>query len=47
MRARTLDWRIGLSQPQAGMLPMRHFNITPDGQEEITARADFGRGGAA
>ncbi len=37
-------WRIELSQPQAGTLLMRHFNITPDGQEEIAVRADYGRG---
>ena len=40
-------WRIELSLPQPGALLMRHFNITPEGREEIAVLADYGRGGAA
>jgi len=39
------NWHSGgtLMVMEIKALLMRHFNITPDGQEEIAVRADYGR----
>jgi hypothetical protein len=37
-------WRIELSAPRPSALLIRHFNLMPDGPEEIAVQAEYGRG---